>query len=613
MKVKRIFSAGRAPESPYQVQELLKNIITITNYLPGVRNTLGWRGIFRIPSEEECWTFRSADFTGVFGLDYAGSGGNDEVYSSVFNLFYFPDPDEDLIEKFAVNGALYAYRENYRELIRSFPEHPEFFNYFFTGKLIITYRPSDSAISLGIEAVSEDIIISEEGVIVERAEGAAFLIAPGEPEQAIPSFSLSSSVFNLLTSSLSFHLEKKPLVRLRRYDAEKKVLAGGKIRPEKSNGAVTHNSLAAMFNQDDRHLIDEFFTAGRTGNEIDELTWSETDPVIPAEFAVFTFTNPDKIINTTSLNRNLLGIDVKPPLYIISGFLGAGKTSFIKNFLEFQSQKYLFGAVIQNELGEAGLDGKLISDECKVVEMDEGCVCCSLSGNLRRGINTVIGEFMPDFIILETTGAANPMNLIAEIHDLRDLIRFDSITTVIDAHNISESLNKYSIAKDQIQCADILILNKTDGLTDPEIEDRKTAISGINSRALIYTGEYGNINPSLLYDPEIKPADKNPVRFLTAHNHKNHTDDGLSGITVELPEAVNRELFIKKIEQLPFDIFRIKGIIRFGDDDKFSILQYVSGRYEFSIYGDEKIPERPFIVLIGKDIEKEAIEKYFSF
>mgnify|MGYP003802839251 CR=1 FL=1 len=613
MNVKRIFSAGIAPESPEDVQELLKNIITITNYLPGVRNTLGWRGIFRIPCDEECWTFRCADFDGVFGLDYAGAGESEGTFSSSFNLFYFPDPEEDIIEKFPINGAVHAYRDDYREFIRSFPEHPEFFNYFYTGKLIISYRPSDHAISVGIEAMSEDIIISENGVTVEGPDGPEYLIEPGEPEQAIPSYELSSAVFNLLSSSLSFHLERSPAVRLRQYSAEIKILAGEGIRHEGSNGEVVHNSLTALFEPAGSETTDIFFAAGITGSEINEIRWTAADSELPDEFSAFTFTNPEKIINTNSINRNLLGIDVKPPLYIISGFLGAGKTSFIKNFLEFQSQKYLFGAVIQNELGEAGLDGKLISDECRVVEMDEGCVCCSLSGNLRRGINSIISEFMPDFIILETTGAANPMNLTAEIHDLRDIVRFDSVTTIIDAHNILDSLNEYNIAREQIKAADILVLNKIDSLKQDEIEERKKVLKELNKRALIYTSEYGDINPALLYDEELKPADENPVRLYAVHNNKNHSDEGISGITVKLGDTINREKFLNKIDELPFDVFRIKGIVRFEDDDRFTVFQYVAGRYETYVHDDEHAPDSSFIVLIGKNIAKNSIEDYFKF
>lgn len=613
MNVNRIFSAGRAPESPEQVQELLNNIITVTNYLPGVRNTLGWRGIFRIPCEEESWTFKSAEHRGVFGLDYAGSGESDGVYSAIFNMFYFPDSEEEVIEKFPINGAVYAYHDNYRELIRSFPEHPEFFNYFFIGKLIITYRPSDSAISIGIESLSDDIIISEEGVLVDGAEGKEYLIEPGEPEQAIPSFLLASTVFNLLASSLSFHMEKTPVVRLRQYSAGKKILGSGEIRSVQSNGEVKHNSLAAMFYSNETSAPDEFFESGKNGNEIHEVRWSgAAGSAIPEEFSAFIFTNSGKIINTTSINKNLLGIETKPPLYIISGFLGAGKTTFIKNFLEAQSQKYLFGAVIQNELGEAGLDGKLISDECKVVEMDEGCVCCSLSGNLRRGINTIVGEFMPDFIILETTGAANPMNLTAEIHDLRDIVRFDSVTTIIDAHNLNESLEKYSIARDQVKAADILILNKTDGLGEEDITKMKTTLGSINKRALIYATEYGNINPALLYDQEINRTSANPAMSFTLHNNKTHTDDGLSGAAVTLPESINKEKFLNKVDNLPFDIFRIKGFLKFERDEKYSVFQYVAGRYEISAHNDEREPEESFIVLIGKEINSEKLKEYFT-
>ena len=130
-----------------------------------------------------------------------------------------------------------------------------------------------------------------------------------------------------------------------------------------------------------------------------------------------------------TIDKKSLGIDERPPLIILSGFLGAGKTSFLQHFIEYQTQCSRFVAVI----GEVGLDGKLLDDT--ITEIDEGCVCCSLVGNLKRAVNGILSSFQPDYIILETTGAANPLNLLDEIVELEAQVRYDCTVTVVDGLN----------------------------------------------------------------------------------------------------------------------------------------------------------------------------------
>jgi G3E family GTPase len=341
-----------------------------------------------------------------------------------------------------------------------------------------------------------------------------------------------------------------------------------------------------------------------------ETLWKEGEDSLPEIFSQFSFMNSDGVAANNSLNRNLLGIETKPPLYIVSGFLGSGKTSFIKNFLEFQSQKYLFGAVIQNELGETGLDGTLISDECRVVEMDEGCVCCSLSGNLRKGINSVVSEFVPDFIILETTGAANPMNLVSEINDLRDIVKFDSVTTVVDAININDTLKSYDIAKDQLRAADIIILNKTENMSNDTLSAIEKNIESLNKRAIITRAEFGRVNPALLYDSDIESGKDSFIQsgFFPVNN-KTHSDDRINNHTIKFSDIPDRKKFLDKMENLPFDIFRIKGVLKFEEEEKSSLFQYVSGRYEISQHAAESTDS--FLVFIGKELDTEILEAHF--
>ena len=151
-------------------------------------------------------------------------------------------------------------------------------------------------------------------------------------------------------------------------------------------------------------------------------------------------------------------MDERPPLIILTGFLGSGKTSFLQHFIEYQTQRSRFVAVIQNEIGEVGLDGKLL--DYTVTEIDEGCVCCSLAGNLKQAVRGILESFSPDTIILETSGLANPLNLLEEMSELGEVVRFDTTVTLVDVLNLESTLSDYRIAVDQIRAADVIVLNK---------------------------------------------------------------------------------------------------------------------------------------------------------
>ncbi len=318
---------------------------------------------------------------GIFGLAFSGAGEQEGDLTSFFDIFYFPDPDEDLTEKISISGAIFSCREDYRELIRSFPERPEFSAYFRTGNLSLTFNPARSALSLVIEALSSDIIISEKGIRSGRKDG-SFIVAPGEAEQDMPSYDLCLPVFDIIATSCSFLLGERPSALVRRQTQGRLRIFNGQAIRGISHPEIRKISMEAEWAEKGDTKSYNVFSADEKNEAV---LWTGDMESVPGIFSDLGFFAREKNAGLNSLNRSLLGIETKPQLYIVSGFLGAGKTSFIKNFLEFQAQKYLFGAVIQNELGREGLDGRLISGECRVVEMDEGCVCCSLSGNLRRG------------------------------------------------------------------------------------------------------------------------------------------------------------------------------------------------------------------------------------
>ena len=221
----------------------------------------------------------------------------------------------------------------------------------------------------------------------------------------------------------------------------------------------------------------------------------------------------------------------KTPVTVLTGYLGAGKTTLLNRILSEQhGHKY---AVIVNEFGEIGIDNDLIvgADE-EVFEMNNGCICCTVRGDLIRIIEGLMkrkGKF--DAIIVETTGLADPAPVAQTFfvdQDIADEARLDAIVTVADAKFLAARLKDAPEAKNQIAFADVVIINKTDLVTPAEIEEVEARIRGINPYAKIHRAVKCNVPLDAVLGRnafdldrilELEPA------FLKADNHDHHHHD----------------------------------------------------------------------------------------
>lgn len=221
----------------------------------------------------------------------------------------------------------------------------------------------------------------------------------------------------------------------------------------------------------------------------------------------------------------------KTPVTVLTGYLGAGKTTLLNRILSEQhGHKY---AVIVNEFGEIGIDNDLIvgADE-EVFEMNNGCICCTVRGDLIRIIEGLMkrkGKF--DAIIVETTGLADPAPVAQTFfvdQDIADESRLDAIVTVADAKFLAARLKDAPEAKNQIAFADVVIVNKTDLVSPAEIEEVEARIRGINPYAKIHRAVKCNVPLDAVLGRnafdldrilELEPA------FLKADDHGHHHHD----------------------------------------------------------------------------------------
>lgn len=184
-----------------------------------------------------------------------------------------------------------------------------------------------------------------------------------------------------------------------------------------------------------------------------------------------------------------------PVVHVVTGFLGSGKTTFLREWLEYLHGRERFTGVIQNEFGEADLDSLILSGETRVEALDDGCVCCSLADSLRPGIERLIAATPAEQFILETTGVAKPSSVMDSLWTLNDLVQRGLLIAVADGLDLSkhpERLDDPSI-RDQIESADVIITSKADIVRTEALKTLESALRKLNPKALIIEADRGRI------------------------------------------------------------------------------------------------------------------------
>src|SRR5881227_2308013 len=226
----------------------------------------------------------------------------------------------------------------------------------------------------------------------------------------------------------------------------------------------------------------------------------------------------------------------KIPVTVLTGYLGAGKTTLLNRILsEPHGQKF---AVIVNEFGEIGIDNDLVvgADE-EVFEMNNGCICCTVRGDLIRIIDGLMrrkGKF--DAIIVETTGLADPAPVAQTFfvdENVGNKTKLDAVVTVADAKWLRDRLRDAPEAKNQIAFADVILINKTDLVSEAELREVEARIRAINPYAKLHRTQrcaipLGEVLDRKAFDLE-RILDIEP-EFLKAdehdHHHNHHDDQG---------------------------------------------------------------------------------------
>ena len=312
----------------------------------------------------------------------------------------------------------------------------------------------------------------------------------------------------------------------------------------------------------------------------------------------------------------------KIPVTVLTGYLGAGKTTLLNRILtEDHGKKF---AVIVNEFGEAGIDGDLVvgADE-EVFEMNNGCICCTVRGDLIRILDGLMkrkGKF--DAIIVETTGLADPAPVAQTFfvdQDVGDATKLDAVVTVTDAKWLRDRLKDAPEAKNQIAFADVIILNKTDLVTPDELAEVEAAIRAINPYAKLHKATRCDVPIAELLDRSAFDLDRIldiEPEFLEAGHHHHHSDE-VRSMSFTIPGDVDPAKFMPWINDLSQaqgpNILRSKGILSFKDEPRRFVFQGVHMILDGDLQRDWKPGEKreSRLVFIGRDLDEAALRKGF--
>lgn len=308
------------------------------------------------------------------------------------------------------------------------------------------------------------------------------------------------------------------------------------------------------------------------------------------------------------------------PVTVLTGYLGAGKTTLLNRILTHEHGKKV--AVIVNEFGEVGIDNQLVIDaDEEIFEMNNGCICCTVRGDLIRIIaNLMRRRDKFDHLVIETTGLADPAPVIQTFfvdEDMQSQISLDAVVTVVDAKHIWQHWEADE-AQEQIAFADVILLNKTDLVLPEQLDELERRIRSMNALCKIYRTRNAELEMDALLG--VRAFDLNRAleidpEFLneTAHEH----DETVGSVALvesgELDMQKLNDWLSYLLQTQGTDIFRMKGILNIAGEDRRFVFQGVHMLFDATRDRPWKKSEtrKNELVFIGRNLDEAQLKEDF--
>ncbi|KZR90928.1 GTP-binding protein [Synechococcus sp. MIT S9508] len=338
------------------------------------------------------------------------------------------------------------------------------------------------------------------------------------------------------------------------------------------------------------------------------------------------------------------------PVTILTGFLGAGKTTLLNHILS--NQEGLKTAVLVNEFGEIGIDNELVvSTNEDMVELSNGCICCSINGELLEAVDRILNRPKPvEYLVVETTGLADPLPVAMTFlgSELRDLTRLDSIITLIDAENFGAEAIASEVGRSQVIYGDILMLNKTDLVDEGRVKDVEQQLRDVKKDARILHSVKGDVPLPLLLSVGLFESDRvvneshdhshdhehehdhshhdheHDHGHSHSHSHHDHEHDhghshhdhgsadhlaieGFTSLSFSSSDPFDLRAFQNFLDNhLPESVFRAKGILWFKESERRHVFHLAGKRFSIDD-SDWTGTRKNQLVLIGRGLDHDAL------
>ncbi|MDP4551103.1 GTP-binding protein [Alkalihalobacillus macyae] len=307
---------------------------------------------------------------------------------------------------------------------------------------------------------------------------------------------------------------------------------------------------------------------------------------------------------------------MKIPVYLISGFLGSGKTTVLLSMIEKCQKDGLKTGIILNELGTKNVEESYFNEQ-NVKTLLNGCICCTIQDDLNDTLWSFSTEDI-DLLLIEGTGVANPIDIEAALTtpEFTRIYELNSMITVVDGshflehqHFFASSKEIRKLLKQQISCANLVILNKEDLITNSSLMRINKKMSGmLQEDAPVFRTSFGNIQKSELFK-------KRYCLHTTLNHYENsvlgdrHNHSSLRSIQIDGFGELDRQLFKSWIAELPMEVIRGKGIVKFKGESRTYKFQLASGKLSLSEAVEEEM--EPLIILIGDSLNEEKLIRNF--